>query len=113
MSIDDDQMLLIESAKDKLRMATIERKRMSSINGDNRRYGRPKSGTRPKQAETIQACRAIPKEYGGESIDVRSTTIKPTGECDRYSDEIEDSELRNFIRQEEEEQKVLAARSTL
>ena len=30
----DDQLALLESAKDKLRMATIERKRMSSINAE-------------------------------------------------------------------------------
>ena len=34
--INSEQMALIESAKDKLRMATIERKRMSSINAESR-----------------------------------------------------------------------------
>lgn len=34
--INSEQMALLESAKDKLRMATIERKRMSSINAESR-----------------------------------------------------------------------------
>jgi predicted RNA-binding protein with PUA domain len=37
--INSEQMALLESAKDKLRMATIERKRMSSINAESRGNG--------------------------------------------------------------------------
>ena len=39
-SSDEDQLAVLESAKDKLRMATIERKRMTSINAvGDRRFG--------------------------------------------------------------------------
>jgi len=34
-----EQHALLEAAKDKLRMATIERKRMSSINAESRGHG--------------------------------------------------------------------------
>ena len=60
----NEQLLLLESAKDKLRMATIERKRMTSLNAESK-FKRPvvtihnqyegRDSWKPQRKDTVQS----------------------------------------------------------
>ena len=63
----EEQIALLESAKDKLKMATIERKRMSSINAESRSFAFNKKS---REALAKNTSGGYDFGAGGKTIDV-------------------------------------------
>ena len=93
--LNEDHNAVLESATNNLRMATIERKRMSSINAESRGVA---LGKKSRQA--------LVRNTAGAEFGVSGQTIDVPRRQSRFNQKknIEMIELENFIQQEEIEQ---------
>ena len=86
--INSEQMALLESAKDKLRMATIERKRMSSINAESR-------GNGLKNQRNVHGVKQSKDDRLVERVRKQDETVKrQTGEIKVLRTELKTSKMQ-------------------